>query len=1043
MKNITYFNAGAGSGKTYRLTHVLADLIKGGLNPSSVILTTFTESAAADFRERARSVLYEEGLYDMATLLDQAEIGTVHSISYDFTRKYWYLLGLSPEMNVLDDDSKKFYTNQSVANLPSEEDLSLFSHFQKTFNLTKSGNYNNYVAYTDFWKDWLSSIISMKRTYRVHDMKRSLEYSLEQLRAIFKPSVHFDFDPARFLPLVREINGKAAVETSKVAKDRCEACHKLLVKHHWYVADFKDFAGLLNKAPKGYKLQGIDNAKAELEQIWHSHELFDLIENVVTRLASLADEWTMQYENYKKEKRIIDFDDMEKYMLQLLDDEKTRDVVAKEIQGHYKVLMVDEFQDSSPIQVNIFNRLSELMEQSYWCGDSKQAIYGFRGSDTRLTEAVVEMLPQDDVETLDTSYRSEPDIVNFCNEVFVKAFDGILDEKKVRLKEHRPKETEGSNLIHWQTEYSKKEDLLRNMAVRIADFAERHEAAYKDIAVLARKNHEFNTLADALRENGIPVNLGAGSLLAQKETEFISSVLTLVVDDCNILAKAKIVYLTQQGNNLRNLIDSRLVYESGKKKDEGFSEEWLNDNPIVSKILMHRKEWADQSVAALIETVVGELNLRAIVKSWGDWEVREANLDKIAQLALKYEQYCQVMTFGSTTTGFLDYLNAREETSAGNEDGVVLSTYHGSKGLEWKNVILLSLDEDVDNEKSIISRSIFGIHFIRTAEPTKENLFPEMLISIMPWVWGKSNMPDDMKAVVTSGDIYNKVRSKEINESARLLYVGMTRARDRLITTAGKNGMAWISNLGIECAAIPDEGEVDLFHTGVCSVVEKPLHKDEEDEDEVFYKPFFDLYIENVDNGTYCPKYISPSKPETKEKGIVKSDIHLCDRIPLHGHPDMDMVGTCIHNIFAAMSENREEDASMAQRLITSFGYEQVLPDVLKILDARKALGKYLETAYGEKCHEYHELAFQQQEGKRIVRGSMDLVWETPKGCVLVDFKTYPGNEENVLNPEHEHYAGLYKPQLDFYRNALTAAGKKVVASCVFYPVNGLLVEIE
>lgn len=1041
MKNITYFNSGAGSGKTYRLTHVLANLIKEGLNPSSVILTTFTESAAGDFRERARSVLYEEGLYDKATLLDQAEIGTVHSISYDFIRKYWYLLGLSPEMNVMDEDSKRFYINQSVANLPSEEDLNLFTRFQRTFNLTheENGAYNR--AYTDFWKDWLTSIISMKRNYRVRNMKRSLEYSLEQLRVIFNPSVHFDFNPDRFLHLVREINEKAAGETSKAAKGRCETCQKLLAKAHWYVADFKDLTGLLNGAPKGYKIQGIDNATTELNQMWHSHELFDLIEKVVTRLARLADEWTTQYENYKKEKRIIDFDDMEKYMLQLLDDEKTRDAVVQEIQDRYKVLMVDEFQDSSPIQVNIFNRLSDLMEKSYWCGDSKQAIYGFRGSDTRLTEAVVDMLPQEDVETLDTSYRSEPDIVNLCNKVFVKVFDNILEEAKVKLKEHRPKETKGPNLIHWKTEYSKKEDVLRNMAVRIADFAERHESAYKDIAVLARTNNDLSILADALREIGIPVNLGAGSLLEQKETEFISSVLTLIVDDCNILAKAKIVYLTQQGNNLRNLIDSRLVYENEKSKGDGFNEEWLNDNPIVSKILLHRKEWADQSVAALIETIVGELNLRAIVKSWGDWQVREANLDKIIQLALKYEQYCQVMTFGSTTTGFLDYLRTSGETSAGSNDGVVLSTYHGAKGLEWKNVILLSLDENADNEKSIISRSIFGIHFIRTAEPTKENLFPEMLISIMPWVWGNSNLPDDMKPVVTSGELYDKVRTEEINESTRLLYVGMTRARDRLVTTSCKKGMTWVSNLGIECADIPDEGEVDLFHTGVCSVVEKPCHVEEEGCP--VCSPVFDLAIRNDADAAYPSKYISPSKSGNEVRGVVKRDVHLCNRIPLLGHPDMDRVGTCIHNIFAAVSGNKAEDTLMAQVLIKLFGYEQVLPEIDKILNAREALGEFLKTTYGEKCREYHELPFQQQVEGRIVRGSMDLVWETSNGYVLVDFKTYPGKEENVLNSEHEHYAGLYKHQLDYYRNALIAVNKKVLASYVFYPVNGLLVEIE
>ena len=58
MKNVRYYNAGAGSGKTYKLTHMLADRIREGLNPAEVILTTFTKAAAADFKERASAVLY-------------------------------------------------------------------------------------------------------------------------------------------------------------------------------------------------------------------------------------------------------------------------------------------------------------------------------------------------------------------------------------------------------------------------------------------------------------------------------------------------------------------------------------------------------------------------------------------------------------------------------------------------------------------------------------------------------------------------------------------------------------------------------------------------------------------------------------------------------------------------------------------------------------------------------------------------------------------------------------------------------------------------
>ena len=90
MKNILYINAGAGSGKTYSLTERFADLIeRGETTPSRVILTTFTERAAAEFRLKAREKLIERGLHPQVAELDSALIGTVHSIAMRYIMRYW------------------------------------------------------------------------------------------------------------------------------------------------------------------------------------------------------------------------------------------------------------------------------------------------------------------------------------------------------------------------------------------------------------------------------------------------------------------------------------------------------------------------------------------------------------------------------------------------------------------------------------------------------------------------------------------------------------------------------------------------------------------------------------------------------------------------------------------------------------------------------------------------------------------------------------------------------------------------------------------
>ena len=110
MKNIKYLNAGAGSGKTYFLTSTLAELVLSKkCTPSEVIMTTFSEKAAADIKRNARSRFLEKKDYEAAAGLDAANIGTVHAVAYKYIQKYWYLLGISARCEVMTDDNKAAY----------------------------------------------------------------------------------------------------------------------------------------------------------------------------------------------------------------------------------------------------------------------------------------------------------------------------------------------------------------------------------------------------------------------------------------------------------------------------------------------------------------------------------------------------------------------------------------------------------------------------------------------------------------------------------------------------------------------------------------------------------------------------------------------------------------------------------------------------------------------------------------------------------------------------------------------------------------------
>ena len=159
MKNTTFVSAGAGSGKTYRLTQDIAQMITDGkCKAEEIILTTYTEAAAKELREKVRSTRYSKGLYEAAMNIDNAAICTIHSIAYQFVSRYWYLLGISANVSIMDNEGSKFCISQSLASLPSKVDMDLFDNVLNSFNVKKTVN-NIAVSDPDFWKKDLKNII--------------------------------------------------------------------------------------------------------------------------------------------------------------------------------------------------------------------------------------------------------------------------------------------------------------------------------------------------------------------------------------------------------------------------------------------------------------------------------------------------------------------------------------------------------------------------------------------------------------------------------------------------------------------------------------------------------------------------------------------------------------------------------------------------------------------------------------------------------------------------------------------------------------------
>ena len=141
------------------------------------------------------------------------------------------------------------------------------------------------------------------------------------------------------------------------------------------------------------------------------------------------------YQQLKTQKGLIDFVDQEQRLYQLLDHPTVQNTLREELQ----LLMVDEFQDTSPIQLALFLKLSQLAKQVVWVGDIKQSIYGFRGSDPTLMSAVVQRVTEEgnEPEILEKSWRSTPELVAYINNLFTPAFAETLQPQQISLEAAR------------------------------------------------------------------------------------------------------------------------------------------------------------------------------------------------------------------------------------------------------------------------------------------------------------------------------------------------------------------------------------------------------------------------------------------------------------------------------------------------------------------------------------------------------------------------------------------------------------------------------
>jgi ATP-dependent exoDNAse (exonuclease V) beta subunit len=820
--NFKIISAGAGSGKTYRLTSEMVDLLsKEKVRANGIIATTFTNKAAAELQERVRVRLLEEGHSKAADDLTNALIGTVHGLGVKLLKRFAFEAGVSPEVAIIADEDQQVLFNQSLSTVLHLERVEKVEKLCEKLGLHKRERFD--------WRKIVKQITEVARTndFGEETLHKSKELSFSSFQEFLGEQSNInDFSIGKAKPILENTihtleNGEDATKITQTAiKDLKNLQNELNLRgqlhwHQWVK---------MSKIKVGAKSRDAIEELKEFAQKHESHPDFQNdIKEFIFNVFDIAIAAINEYDEYKKRRGLIDYTDMEVLIKELLKNKSVQEVLSEELD----LLMVDEFQDTSPIQLEIFLKLSKFAKYSIWVGDPKQSIYGFRGAEPKLMQAIIEKnggVKPEDIQGY--SWRSREDIVFATNALFVKAFSD-LPKEQIALKPKRQKVASddsvnkineppevGDALIHWHLKPDIEGKRMPGkpwtenaIASTLVTFLERKpiilpkgEKDYRaakpgDVAILCKTNKQCQEMAEALHRAGLKAAISRAGLLNTAESKLILACLKFILNKYDSLSIAEILLLAAN-LSIEEIIEDRLEYlEKLEDENEHLDFKWGEQNEFIGKLNDLRTQVVELSSAEILNLLLEELDLRRIIVSWGKKEQRLANVDVLRKLALQYEEACNRLHTAASLGGLLLWLNDLENNakdmqgSGENEDTVNVLTYHRSKGLEWPVVICHSLESNIRGD-------VWGVSIVsENDEIDLDNILGNRWLRYWINPYSDQIRGTALNERIEESEAKIQALKAALQEEARLLYVGITRARDYLVFPTRPTPTKWLNRV--------------------------------------------------------------------------------------------------------------------------------------------------------------------------------------------------------------------------------------------------------
>jgi len=985
-------SAGAGSGKTAVLTErTIRKLLNGG-NINRLLILTFTNAAAGEMKDRIRKAIKEAGLKEQLNYIDSAYITTFDSFALSLVKKYHTLLGLSPNISIMDNSIEVLKTNEIIDEI--FENMYGDENFEKLINdfcIKSDDNIKEIVKEISKKLD----LIPEKKLYlenyiNAHFNDEFIDNEINKYLRIIISTKDSINEP--YKELIARVNNKfiEAFNLEPILNsntyDEIKTNISLIGsprKNKECLEDYKIYKDEISSIIKKLKdLTRFENIEEMKESLLSTKPYIIAISNIIN-------EFDNKFNKYKKENDLYTFADIALMAIKIL---KENEDIKEELKNSFDEIMVDEYQDTSDIQEEFINLIAN--NNLYMVGDIKQSIYRFRHANPYIFRNKYKDYSNNDggikIDLL-KNFRSREEVLNNINLIFNLIMDenigdaeykeshqmnfgnkSYIEECKtdqnndMEILTYNPKSLEdfsNDEIEAFTICYDIKEKIKNKYLVVDRETKKLRECKYSDFAIIMDRGTSFDLYKKIFEYVGIPI------LQIKNEKLTLGDDLTVLKNLINLIVKI----------NLNEMDENFKYYFTSVSRSYLFK---TNDEEIFDIIKSNRFYQTDlykkckninifeMSNLDLLNKIIEEFNYYEKLITIGNINESMIKIDYLKDLSIN------LSSIGYTPVDFAKYLsdmidNGSIEYSlnSDNSNTVKILNIHKSKGLEYSICYFSGLfkrSNDEDKKAKFIVDSKYNIITPYINDGIKQTILKDLLL-----------------------DIENK---ESISEKIRLFYVALTRTREKFIIVCplDKDGEGYNT-------LVPDS--IRLSYNKISDMLESII-------------PVLLPYIKDIDfNKVILTKDFEKIKSYNYKKELKNVDTKI-EKIK--------------NNIeYEVLNESRF--SKVTNKLITKDEYNNMkegtkLHYLFETEDFKNSSNPYILNFIKHidlnyiNCFKEYEFIYEQNN--EVKHGFIDLMLEYENHIDIIDYKMKNITDENYLkqlNGYKDYIESITKKKVDIY----------------------------